>query len=124
MSWTIGTVTLPNSPARVTHPLAAIVNKFKITGGTTLIQGVGIDAETMTWNLVLHNSGYTLDQLFTTYLSPLGSYLNTAVAVSCPRSFHNGTWLLTNLDPEESNDAPDRVNVTIKFTKGSAIQIL
>ena len=124
MTWAIGTVNLPLSPSRITHPHAAIINKFKLTGGTPLIQGLGWDAETLTMVTTLHSGTLTIDQLATNYLTPLKAYVGSTVVVTFPHSYHNGTWLMTNLEPEESNDAPDRIDITIKFTRGSSIEIL
>ncbi len=123
MSWQIGSVTLPLSPGRITHPHSAIINKFKITGGTPLIQGLGFDAETLTVTVPLHSGNLTIDQLGS-YLSALKAYVGSTVTITFPHSYHNGTWLMTNLEPEETTTEPDRINVTIKFVRGSAIEIL
>jgi len=124
MSWQIGTVTLPKAPRRIVHQLPTVNEAFKITGGTAVAVGLGLDLETLTVNVVLHGQNYSLEQLSGSYLTPLKGYLNSGVEISFPLTFYSGTWLMTELQPNITNEAPDSVDVIIKFVRGSGIEIL
>jgi hypothetical protein len=121
MSWTIGTVTLPKSPSMIKHPYAAVFDTFKYTGGTAIVLAKGLDIESMTIETVLHQNGYSISQLEGSYLIPLSQYVGSTVAINFPRTRHNGTWLMTSLDPEDSNEKPDNIPITMNFVRGAAI---
>lgn len=124
MSYQIGTVTLPKSPTRISHTMPALSGVFKITGGTAVALGLGLDLETLSVNVTLHEQNYSLSQLSGSYLTPLKDYLNTEVEIAFPISIHNGTWLMTNIQHNINIDAPDRIFCVINFVKGSDILLM
>ena len=124
MSWQIGTVTLPKSPRRVVHPMPAKTSSFPITGDTAYSIGLGIDIEKMVWTVMLHKKGLSLNALGGSYITPLKGYLGSTVVVSTPLDIHNGTWVMSLLQPSVRNDKPDVVNCTIKFERGENIVIV
>jgi len=124
MTYQIGTVNLPKSPTRISYNLPALTDTFKITGGTAVAVGLGLDVESLTVNAVLHETGLTHSDLAGSYLTPLKNYLNTEVALDFPVSFFDGTWLMTGFQHDFNVSAPDRIFLTLKFVRGSTIEIV
>lgn len=124
MSYQIGTVTLPKSPTKISYSLPAMIDTFKITGGTAVAVGLGLDLESLNVTAVLHGSAYTQSELAGSYLTPLKGYLNSKVALDFPINFFDGTWLMTEFKPDFSISAPDRIYLSLKFVRGSGIEIV
>lgn len=124
MTYQIGTVTLPKSPTRITYSLPAVTESFKITGGTAVAVGLGLDLESLSITAVLHSDNLSQSDLAGSYLTPLKNYLNTEVTITFPISFFNGTWLMSDFQPDLNVSAPDRIFVSLKFVRGSGIELL
>lgn len=124
MTYQIGTVNLPKSPTRITYNLPALTDIFKITGGTAVAVGLGLDLESLTVNTVLHETNLTQSDLAGSYLTPLKGYLNSEVELDFPVSFFDGTWLMTGFQPDFNVSAPDRIYLILKFVRGSGIEVV
>ena len=118
-TWSLGSVTLPKSPSKVTYLGQGVGDTFPLTGTQSIALGLGQDITEMTWLLLLHQSGYTIPTLMGSYVEPLLAYRGSTIVTTTPISLYNGTWILDQVKHDISNEKPAQVNVTLKFRQGS-----
>ena len=124
MTWQIGSVTLPKSPAKISYDAPALYEGFSHDGEQSDVLGDGLDLETMTWTVELAMRGSTLSDMITDYVTPLKTLRGTTVTLTTPYALFNGTWLHAGITPDFDNQDGERLTCRLKFVKGGTIEIL
>ncbi len=118
MSYTIGSVTLPTGPARVSKRNPAKVEEFEIDGLPILIVP-GYGAVELSIEGVLVGDKATIES---TYLQPLEALKGTEVTLAFPGSRYDGEWVLAEFSYSEVN--AKQFNYSLKLVRGSSHIIL
>jgi hypothetical protein len=116
--WTIGGVTLPLAPTKLSKQHPPTVEIFDTDGLDSDIIVPGKGVHTLMLQGSIYVSGQTNAQLIANYLVPLDALIGTEVAVSSPDNQFDGLWVFDWSYDRVAEGLGVRYTFSIKLLRG------
>ncbi len=119
MVWTIGGVTLPHAPSKMTMPKNCIRDGIQQDQGYQHIVVSGLNSEVRLEGTI-SEAGHTAAQLVSDYISTLEALIGTEVAVTTTDGLIDGDWLLDSFEVSKDSPFPS-FKYTMRLVKADEI---
>ena len=122
--WTIGGVTLPYAPNKLSKKKPPVTNIFDTDGADSDVIVSGKGVKTVMLGGIIATPGASNATLISTYLDPLDAMIGTEVAVTSPDGQFDGDWMFDWVWARGADGPFIRYEYTITLTQGGHHYVL